>query len=72
LKRESRREARAAKEEAEAEGVRLKKAIKAAIRGALEEGFPTDVEEKETYFMSEISRGEALCQDGEFCSLILR
>jgi import receptor subunit TOM20 len=68
LKRESRREARAAKEEAEAQGAQQKAAIKAAVRGAWEEGFPTDVEEKEAYFMNEVSRGEALCQDGEFCS----
>lgn len=64
LKRESRREARAAKEEAEAQGAQQKQAIKVAVEDAKEEGFPTDVEEKETYFMNEVARGETLCQDG--------
>lgn len=64
LKRESRKQARAAKEEAEAQGAQQKKAIKAAVEEAREEGFPTNVEEKEAYFMSEVGRGETLCQDG--------
>ena len=69
LKRESRREARAAKEEAEAQGEQQKGAIRAAMDEAKEEGFPTDVEEREAYFMNEVGRGEALCQDSEFLSL---
>ena len=69
LKRESRREARAAKEEAEAQGEQQKGAIKAAMNEAAEEGFPTDVEEREAYFMNEVGQGEALCQDSEFLSL---
>lgn len=64
LKRELRKEARAVREQAEAEGKQQKEAIKAAVRGAREEGFPTDVEDKEAYFMNEVGRGEALCQDG--------
>jgi len=64
LKRESRRQAKAAKEEAEAHGARQKAAIKAAVEESKEEGFPTDVEEKERYFMNEVARGEVLCQDG--------
>ncbi|KAI9821905.1 MAG: hypothetical protein M1827_002487 [Pycnora praestabilis] len=64
LKRESRRQARADKEEAEAHGAKQKEAIKAAVDGAKEEGFPTDVEEKEAYFMNEVAQGETLCQDG--------
>lgn len=69
MKRESRKEARAAKEEAEAQGAEQKAAIKAAVRKTREEGFPTDVEEKEAFFMNEVSRGEALCHDGEPCPL---
>lgn len=71
LKRDSRREARVAREEAEAHGAEQKAAIKAAVRGAWEEGFPADVEEKEAFFMNEVSRGEALCHDGKFCSSTL-
>lgn len=62
LKRESRRQARAAREEADAQGAQQKEAIKRAVTDAMEEGFPTDVEEKEEFFMNEVARGERLCQ----------
>ena len=55
-----------AKEEAEAQGVQQKEAIKSAVNGAKEEGFPTDVEDKESYFMNEVGQGEVLCQDSEY------
>lgn len=64
LKRESRRQARAVKEEAEAYIIRQREAIKAAVAEAKEEGFPADVEEKEAYFMNEVARGEQLSLDG--------
>ena len=64
LKRDSRREARAAKEEADAQGAQQRQAIEVAVREARDEGFPTDVSEKEGYFMNEVSQGEVLCQDG--------
>lgn len=69
LKRESRRQARIAKTQAEQQGAQQKEAIKTALAEAKEEGFPTDVEEKETYFMSEVARGEMLCQDGTLLRL---
>lgn len=65
LKKESRKIAKAAKEEQEAQGAQQKEAIKKAVDEAMEEGFPTDTEDKEAYFMNEVGRGEALCQDGE-------
>ncbi|KUJ16381.1 mitochondrial import receptor subunit tom-20 [Mollisia scopiformis] len=64
LKKESKRQAKAAKEEAEAHTVRQRQAIRAAVEEAKEEGFPTDVEEREAYFMSEVARGEGLSGDG--------
>jgi import receptor subunit TOM20 len=64
LKKESKRQARAAKEEAEAHTVRQRQAIRSAVEEAKEEGFPTDVEEKEAYFMQEVARGEGLSGDG--------
>ena len=70
LKRESRRQARAAKEEAEAIGAKQREAIKAAVAEAKEEGFPTGVEEKEAYFMNEVARGETLCQDSKTYALV--
>ena len=33
---------------------------------AREEEFPTNVEDKEAFFMNEVGQGEALCQDGRF------
>ncbi len=64
LKKESKRQARAAKEEAEANTVRQRQAIRSAVEEAKEEGFPTDVEEKEAYFMQEVARGEGLSGEG--------
>ncbi|KAH8795664.1 mitochondrial import receptor subunit tom-20 [Hyaloscypha finlandica] len=64
LKKESKRQARAAKEEAEAHTVRQREAIRSAVEEAKEEGFPTDVEEREAYFMQEVARGEGLSGEG--------
>lgn len=64
LKRESKRQARAAKEEAEAHGKEQKKAIRDAVERANEEGFPKDPEEVEAYFMQEVAQGEGMCQQG--------
>jgi hypothetical protein len=64
LKRESKRTARAAKEEAEAQGKEQKKSIRAAVEKAREEGFPTDPDQIEMYFMQEVAKGEGLCAQG--------
>ncbi|KAH0542021.1 hypothetical protein FGG08_003570 [Glutinoglossum americanum] len=64
LRREHRRQAKVAKEEAEAQGIQQREAIKAAMAEAREEGFPTDAEEREAYFMNEVGKGEQLCQEG--------
>ncbi|KAF1964595.1 protein import receptor MAS20, partial [Bimuria novae-zelandiae CBS 107.79] len=60
LKKESKRTARAAKEEAEAHGKEQKKAIREAVERANEEGFPKDPEEVEAYFMQEVAQGEGM------------
>lgn len=67
LKRDNRRLARAVKEEAEAQGAKQREAIKKAVAQAKEEGFPTDLEEKEAYFMGQVAKGESLCADGTLC-----
>lgn len=67
LKKESKRQARAAKEEAEAHTTRRRQAIGAAVEEAKEEGFPMDVEEKEAYFMDEVAKGEQLAASGMCC-----
>ncbi|KAI4096833.1 MAG: hypothetical protein LQ344_000632 [Seirophora lacunosa] len=71
LKRESRRIAKAAKEEAEAQGAQQKRAIRQAVDDRQEEGFPTTVEDKESFFMNMVGQGEALCQNGQLAPLIV-
>lgn len=58
--------ARAAKEEAEAQGAAQRDQIKKAVNAAKDEGFPTDLEEKEAYFMGQVAKGESLCAEGSF------
>ncbi|KAK2731257.1 hypothetical protein FQN55_004889 [Onygenales sp. PD_40] len=64
LKRDNRRLARAVREESEAEGQKQMAAIKQAVAEAKAEGFPVDPEDKETYFMGQIARGEQLAAEG--------
>lgn len=64
LKKNNRKMARAVKEEAEAQGAAQREAITKAVQQAKDEGFPTDLEEKEAYFMGQVARGESLCTEG--------
>ncbi|KAJ5102405.1 mitochondrial import receptor subunit (Tom20) [Penicillium alfredii] len=64
LRRNNRRLARAVKEEAEAEGAAQREAIKLAVQKAKDDGFPADLEEKESYFMNQVATGEGLCAEG--------
>ncbi|KAK2752887.1 hypothetical protein FQN54_008040 [Arachnomyces sp. PD_36] len=64
LKRDNRRVAKVLKEESEAQGAMQREAIKTAVNDAKEEGFPSDLEEKEAYFMGQVAKGEGLCSDG--------
>ncbi|KAL1651969.1 mitochondrial import receptor subunit tom20 [Diplodia intermedia] len=64
LKRESKKQARAAKEEAEAGAAQQRILIREAVDRANEEGFPRDPEEVEGYFMQEVAHGEQMTQDG--------
>ncbi|KAF3385040.1 Mitochondrial import receptor subunit tom20 [Penicillium rolfsii] len=64
LKRNNRKLAKAVKEEQEAHGAAQRDAIKQAVQRAKEEGFPADLEEKESYFMNQVAKGEGLCAEG--------
>ena len=64
LKRNNRKLAKAVKEEQEAHGAARRDAIKQAVQRAKEEGFPADLEEKESYFMNQVAKGEGLCAEG--------
>lgn len=63
LKRESKKQQRAAKEEAEAGAAQQRILIREAVDRANEEGFPRDPEEVEGYFMQEVAHGEQMTQD---------
>ncbi|KLJ07825.1 hypothetical protein EMPG_16701 [Blastomyces silverae] len=64
LKRDNRRLARAVREESAAQGARQIAEIKEAVAEAKAEGFPTDPDDKERYFMGQISKGEQLAAEG--------
>lgn len=64
MKKEGRKQARAAKEEAEARTIQKRGLIRAKVAEAKDEGFPADVEEREAFFMQEVGRGEAMNSDG--------
>ncbi len=53
-----------AKEAKEVEGKQQKEAIKQAVEEAQEEGFPSDIEEREAFFMTEVAEGEARNGEG--------
>ena len=59
------------KEAAEVQGKQQKEEIKAAVREAIEEGFPTDLEEREAFFMQQIAQGEQLASEGRHCEQLL-
>ncbi|KAJ4389819.1 mitochondrial import receptor subunit tom20 [Gnomoniopsis sp. IMI 355080] len=63
LRRNERKQARQAKVEAEVETLHQRVAIKESVDEAKEEGFPTSVEEKEAYFLDQVTMGEQLGAD---------
>ncbi|KAJ2905425.1 MAS20 protein import receptor [Zalerion maritima] len=63
LRRNERRKARVEKETAEAAKDEQRKAIRQAVDEAKAAGFPTDVEEKESFFLSQVQEGEVLAAD---------
>jgi import receptor subunit TOM20 len=58
--------ARAAKQEHEAYSQQQMEAIRQAVEEAKAEGIPDDLEERETFFMAEVARGETLVGDREY------
>lgn len=69
LKRQQKQISRAAKEEAVAAEKGQKERIRSAVDEANDEGFPKDPEKTEEYFMTEVARGEQMCQDGKFATM---
>ncbi|CAD0088629.1 unnamed protein product [Aureobasidium mustum] len=64
LKRQQKQVSKAAKDEAVAAEKGQKEKIRSVVDSANDEGFPTDPEKTEEYFMTEVARGEQMCQDG--------
>jgi len=56
--------ARAVREENEAQGAIQREAIRKALARAKDDGFPTDLEEKEAFFMGQVAQGESLSSEG--------
>ncbi|KAL1889923.1 mitochondrial import receptor subunit tom20 [Ceratocystis pirilliformis] len=63
LRRNERRKARAERDEADAAVVQRRQRVKIALMQALAQGFPTDVAQKEAYFMEHVGTGEQLSAD---------
>lgn len=68
LKRESKRQARAAKHEAQEAGDRERKELRQLVDDANDDGYPEQAEDKEQYFMTRLSEGEGLSSSGELCT----
>lgn len=64
LKRDKKRHIKALRSEEAAANASQRMQLHAVVAEAQKEGFPTDVEQKETYFMNEVAHGETLCQEG--------
>ena len=71
LKRESRRAARIAQSEVEAEGQARKRRVKEAVESVKKEDLPPP-EEREDYFLECIKQGEILSQTGKWCHALQR
>lgn len=65
LRRNERQQHRAEKDAAAEDAVRLRQTIKAVVAEAKEEGYPTDTEGREAYFLQAVSEGETLSADRE-------
>ncbi|KXJ92261.1 mitochondrial outer membrane translocase complex, subunit Tom20 domain-containing protein [Microdochium bolleyi] len=63
LHRESRRQARAEKEKNAVANKQKSQEVHAVVDDAIEEGFPTGVNEKEQFFMDHVQQGELLAAD---------
>lgn len=64
LRRDKKKHQSAQKQQAAAANAAQRQQVAIALRQVAEEGFPTDAEEREGYFMNELAQGELLCQEG--------
>lgn len=64
LKKQHKKVSKIQEQEAKASERSQKERVRRAVDEANEEGFPSDPEETEGYFMQEVARGEGMCTDG--------
>ncbi|TQS39102.1 hypothetical protein Golomagni_00378 [Golovinomyces magnicellulatus] len=64
IRRNTKKQAKALKEDAETQATRQRQVIQAAVEMANREGYPTDAREMEAYFLEEVARGEGLGSTG--------
>jgi import receptor subunit TOM20 len=64
LEREKKRSAKKAKQSAESIKQKVSETLEAGLEAVNAETYPTSVEEKEQFFMAQISAGETLCAQG--------
>jgi mitochondrial import receptor subunit TOM20 len=64
LKKQHKKVHKAVEQEAKSAERGQKEKIRRVVQEANDEGFPTDPEETEGYFMQEVARGEGMCTDG--------
>ncbi|RKF56819.1 Mitochondrial import receptor subunit tom20 [Golovinomyces cichoracearum] len=64
IRRNTKKQAKALKEDAESQVARQRQAIQAAVETANREGYPTDGREMEAYFLEEVARGEGFGSTG--------
>ncbi|KAG0131541.1 mitochondrial outer membrane translocase complex, subunit Tom20 domain-containing protein [Tuber indicum] len=63
LRRSAKKHLKSQKAQAEAANAEQRRMLIRAVAEAQAAGFPTDVEDKEAYFMREVAEGEGLCQE---------
>lgn len=64
LEREKKKSAKKAKMSAESIKQKVSETLEAGLEAVNKEEFPTSVEDKEKFFMAQISAGETLCAQG--------
>jgi len=66
LKREAKKQAKAAKVEEEQEGKKKRQEVRELVDESNEDGYPAGAEDSEAYFMTQVSEGEQLVQDSMY------
>jgi len=69
LKREAKKQAKAAKVEEEQQGKKKRQEVRELVDESNEDGYPAGAEDREAYFMTQVGEGEQMVQDSMFSCL---